>query len=104
VPPPAPPPPPPNATLTVANDSSFVIEELRVADVDSVDWGPNLIPNAMLPGEQVVIVDIECSEYDVYVRDETGVDCVLGNLRLCFDDNTWHLDNATLDRCAFGKR
>src|SRR4030095_16394193 len=68
---------PVDATLTVANDRSFVVTEIPPTGVHSSTWGPNLIPDAMLPGESVVIVDIACGRYDVMVTDETGVDCVL---------------------------
>jgi hypothetical protein len=90
-----------DSTLTVVNDSSFVLTEIHLAPVDAPTWGPNMIPDELFPGEEVVIVDIECDFYDVLVTDKTGVDCELTDFDLCFDDATWIVDDATLDSCAF---
>jgi hypothetical protein len=38
----------------------------------------------------------------VMVVDETGVQCELNNLDLCFDDGVWTITDLTLDICAFG--
>jgi len=90
-----------SSTLTIDNESSYVITEVHIAAVGVDTWGPNLIPDALLPGESLVITNIDCDTYDVLVTDETGVDCVLGNLDLCFDDGRWVVTNSTLDTCAF---
>jgi hypothetical protein len=90
-----------DSTLTVENQSSFTIEEVHVAPVESTEWGPNLVPEALLPGEAVDI-DVSCGTYDVLVVDETNTDCVLTSFDLCFSSGTWVVTDATLDRCAFG--
>lgn len=92
---------PEDATLLVVNDSSYVLTEVRIAPVGDRSWGPNLLPDVLFPGEELLIVDIECDTYDVLVTDETGVDCVLGNVDLCFNDDTWVVTDFTLDVCAF---
>ena len=91
-----------DASLTVHNHSSYVLTEVHLADVGDRHWGPNLLPDVLFPGEDLVITDISCGHYDVMVVDETGVDCVLGDLHLCFDDESWVIDDFTLDVCAFG--
>ena len=88
------------ATLTVRDDSSFALIELRVAPVDQVDWGPNLLPSELLPGDTVQ-VDLACDTYDVLVTDEAGRMCTLGNLDMCFSDNVWVVDDQTLANCGF---
>jgi hypothetical protein len=90
-----------DATLTVHNHSSYVLTEVHLAEVDDRNWGPNLLPGVLYPGEDLVIVDIECGDYDVLVVDETDVECVLADLTLCFDDESWVIDDLTLDLCAF---
>lgn len=90
-----------DSTFTIVNDSSYVLTEVHVAEVDSRTWGPNLLPDFLYPGEELVVTDIECGSYDVMVTDETGVDCVLGNVELCFDDDAWVITDFTLDVCAF---
>lgn len=90
-----------DSSFTIVNDSSYVLTEVHVADVGDLSWGPNLLPDFLYPGEELVIVDIECGVYDVMVTDETGVDCVLGEVDLCFTDDSWVIDDVTLDVCAF---
>jgi hypothetical protein len=90
-----------DATLIVHNHSSYVLTEVRIAEVDDRHWGPNLLPDVLYPGEDLVIDDIDCGHYDVLVVDETGVDCVLADLDLCFGDESWVIDDLTLDFCAF---
>jgi hypothetical protein len=90
-----------DATLTVHNHSSYVLTEVHLAEVDDPTWGPNLLPDVLYPGEDLVIVDIECGDYDVLVVDEYDVECVLAGLTLCFDDESWTIDDVTLAICAF---
>lgn len=89
------------ASLTIANRSSYFLEQIHLAEVSDPTWGPDLIAGALAPGADLVITGIACGTYDVLVVDETGVDCVLSNLDLCFDDDAWVIDDVTLDVCAF---
>ena len=92
-----------DATLTIANDSSYILDELYVASVASDSWGPNLIGDSLEPGDSVIVGVIDCGRYDVLVTDETGLDCELSNISLCFSDQIWVVDDNTLDACAFSK-
>lgn len=91
-----------DASLTVANDSSFVITELYVTPVgDDPRFSADLLGSGFLrPGESIVI-DVECGFYDVEVVDELGALCLLPDLDLCFDDALWVIDDRELNRCAF---
>jgi hypothetical protein len=89
-----------DSDLTIDNESSFVLEEVHVADVGDPTWGPNLVPEALFPGESVTVV-LDCGTYDVLVVDETGVECVLSGFDLCFESGTWVVTDGTLDACAF---
>lgn len=90
-----------DSTLTVSNRSSYWLDEIHLADVNDPSWGPDLVDGSLAPGEDLTIFDIECGRYDVLVVDETGVECELANLDLCFDDGHWIVDDVTLDVCAF---
>jgi hypothetical protein len=90
-----------DSTLTISNQSSYFIDQIHLAEVSDPTWGPDLIDGSLAPGEEVTIVDIDCGTYDVLVVDETGVECELANLDLCFDDEAWVIDDLTLDVCAF---
>jgi hypothetical protein len=89
-----------DATITVRNDSTHTLTEVRVAPVDQVDWGPNLLPDVLFPGENLTI-SVACDTYDVLVTDDQDRMCVLGNLDLCFSDNVWDIDNQTLRNCGY---
>src|SRR5687768_13994083 len=86
-----------DSSLTVVNDSDFVIEAIYITDVNASGWGPNLASGALFPGESLIITDIECGTYDALLIDETGLECELLGIDLCFDDATWHVTNNTCD-------
>jgi hypothetical protein len=48
-----------------------------------------------------VITSIDCDTSDVDIIDDTGAECVLQSLDLCFDDAVWALDDLDLASCAF---
>ena len=81
-----------DSTLTVVNDSDFVIEEINVTEIDNASWGRNLIPEALFPGEEVEI-ELDCDIYDARLIDEDGVECFIDGIDLCFDDALWHVRN-----------
>ena len=91
-----------DSSLRLHNQSSYALVEVRLAEVHSSSWGPNLLGgDPLFPGETIGITSIECGRYDVLVVDDTGVDCTLGNLDLCFNDEQWVVDDFMLDTCAF---
>lgn len=93
-----------NNNLVIANRSDFTLEEVHIADVNDPNWGPNMLPDVLFPGEDLVITDIACGTYDVLVVDELGTDCELDGTDLCFmDTDRWTISNTTLGVCAFGK-
>jgi hypothetical protein len=93
-----------DSELVIANRSDFVLVEVHIAEVNDPSWGPNLLPDVLFPGEDLVIVDIDCGTYDVLVVDELGTSCELASNRLCFDSDVWVIDNTTLAICAFAPR
>jgi len=89
----------------IANRSDFVLEEVHLAEINDPTWGPNLLPDVLFPGEDLVIIDIACGRYDVLIVDEFGTDCELIDNSLCFNDTDhWTITNTTLGVCAFGRR
>ena len=87
-----------DSTLLVVNDSDFIIDELNLVDVGASTWGRTYLGGeGLYPGEDVLLVDIECDYYDARLIDETGAVCELYDVDLCFDDATWHIRNNTCD-------
>ncbi len=88
----------PDSTLLVINESDFVIEEIYITDVNSSGWGPDLTGGDVLfPEEEMLLTDISCDFYDVLMVDETGLECEVLDIDLCFDDATWVITNNTCD-------
>lgn len=88
--------------LTVRNESSFVIEELRVAELGSRFYGPNLFPgaDALFPGEAISLRP-DCDYYDILFVDEFDLECVVFNIDVCAVRTVFVIDDFLLDSCAF---
>ncbi|MGE0872079.1 MAG: hypothetical protein AB7P03_26205 [Kofleriaceae bacterium] len=90
------------ADLEIFNDSSYIIDQINLAEVNDPSWGPDLLHgNSLFPDESLVIHDIECGDYDVRVIDEFDVECVLYAVDLCLNSSVWTIDDVLLDDCAF---
>jgi len=82
-----------DSSLLVSNESSFEIHELYVTNVNSPSWGSNLLRGDILfPGESTY-VSLDCGTYDAMLIDETGSDCEVSSIHLCFDDADWIIRN-----------
>jgi hypothetical protein len=88
----------PDATLTVFNDSDFVIIELNlVRSASSGGWGVDLLGgNDLLPDEQITL-GVDCGFYDARLIDDDLVVCELFDQDLCFNDADWVITNNTCD-------
>ena len=81
-----------DSSLTVVNESGYVLTELRVADYYDTYYGADLLGHDVLyPGEAIEIW-LDCGTYDVLVVDEYGVECELIGLDVCFDDAVWVIE------------
>ncbi len=90
-----------DGVLSVLNDSSFVIEELRVARVGSRFYGPDLLAGrALFPGESIAI-RLDCDFYDVLFVDALNLECVVLDIDVCFDRTVFVIDDVLLNTCAF---
>ena len=90
-----------DASITIANDSDFVLVDIRVSPVGNSSWGPNVLRGDVLyPGEELTVV-LDCDYYDVLVEDELGDTCVIADIDLCFSDDVWVIRNSTLAFCGF---
>lgn len=83
------------ATLTVINNSDFVIEELYLTDVGSPTWGRNLVEGDPLFPDDEIVLGVECGFYDALLVDEEGVDCELEAIDLCLNNAQWFIQNDT---------
>jgi hypothetical protein len=85
----------PDATLTVFNDSDFVIIELNLVRSFSGTWGPDLLGgNDLFPDESITL-GVDCDFYDARLIDEDGVECQVLDIDLCLNDADWVIRNNT---------
>jgi hypothetical protein len=82
-------------TLHVRNDSSFAITEIRVTSVGSISWGPNLIAGDILAPGETLTVDVSCDHYDALLTDESGTQCTVHDIDLCFNTADWIIQDDT---------
>ncbi|HEX8106961.1 MAG TPA: hypothetical protein VF516_04490 [Kofleriaceae bacterium] len=81
--------------LNVHNESDFAVVEIRVTSVGSTTWGPNLISGDILaPGESLAI-DVSCDQYDALLVDDSGAQCTVHDIDLCFNTADWIIRNDT---------
>lgn len=85
----------PDATLTVFNDSDFVIEEIYLTTVDSSSWGRNLLGGDVLFPDESFTLGVDCDFYDARLIDEDGVECIIESIDLCLNDAEWVIRNNT---------
>jgi hypothetical protein len=90
------------ATLTISNDSSYILLEINLSPIDEAAWGPDLLGSETLdPGDTLELSSIDCDVYDIRVLDEDSDECILTDVDLCFDDSIWSIDDGELALCAF---
>lgn len=84
-----------DATLTISNESDYVVEEIYLTDTGSSSWGPNLLRgDALFPGESFTL-GVACDFYDALIVDDDGVQCEVLDLDLCLNDALWVFRNNT---------
>ncbi|HEX3765931.1 MAG TPA: hypothetical protein VHW23_44850 [Kofleriaceae bacterium] len=82
--------------LRVQNQSDFAIVEIRVTSVGSTSWGSNLISGETLDPGQSLTVDVSCDHYDALLTDDSGAQCTIHDVDLCFNTADWIIQN---DNC-----
>jgi hypothetical protein len=82
-------------TLRVRNQSDFAITEIHVTSVGSSTWGPNLISGDILAPGETLNVDVSCDTYDALLIDESGAQCTVHGIDLCFSTADWIIQNNT---------
>ena len=82
-------------TLRVRNQSDFAITEIHVTSVGSSTWGPNLISGDILAPGETLNVDVSCDTYDALLVDESGAQCTVHDIDLCFNTADWIIQNNT---------
>ncbi|MCK7593592.1 hypothetical protein [Pseudomarimonas salicorniae] len=86
--------------VVIVNQSDWDIHELYLSSVDEEDWGPDQLREDIIPsGGRFTLRGIPCDAYDVQLIDEDGDACVVGEVGLCGDRDTWVISNDDLLAC-----
>ena len=71
-------------TIKIKNTTSFIIDEIYLADPDDHKWGSDIMdPNEVLEPGEIVEVTIDCGLWDVKLVAQDKSTCELSNISLC---------------------
>lgn len=88
------------STVSLRNDSSWVITEMYLSAVDVQDWGPDQLGEHVIePASSYELHDVPCDVYDVRLVDEDGDVCIVGGVKLCGSDSAWTIGDEDLLNC-----
>ena len=89
-----------NSTVKVVNRSTWTIEEMYLSPIDEKEWGPDQLGDAVIkPDKSFTLDNIPCDSWDVKLVDEDGDECVVADVDLCKDDETWEITSKDLLKC-----
>lgn len=89
-----------NATVTVANQSEWVIAQFFLAPSETEEWGADQLgEDVIIKGGSFKLTNIPCDTYDVKLVDEDGDECVVAAVDICGGKGTWTITSKELVAC-----
>lgn len=90
-----------NSEVEIINDSDWAIHQLYLSPVSEEDWGVDQLGEHVIEanGGSFTLNRIPCNDYDVRLVDEDGDVCVVGEVPLCGDSDSWTISNDDLLAC-----
>ena len=87
-------------SVTVFNESAWVLTHFYLSPVDEAEWGPDQLGNEVIgTGESFELQNIPCNLYDVRLVDEDGDECVVAEVDICSGDEGWVIESDALLEC-----
>ncbi len=91
--------------VKIVNKSDWTIVELYMSPTDDNEWGEDLLEKHVIkPGENFTLTDIPCDSWDVKLVDEDKDVCVVEDVNMCADNETWIIDSKSLLACQGSNR
>jgi hypothetical protein len=88
------------ANVKLVNKSDWTIEELYLSPADEEEWGPDqLAQHVIKPGAEFTLTGIPCDKWDVKLVDQDGDACVVGDVDICGQNDTWVINSKDLLKC-----
>lgn len=90
-----------NSQVKILNKSDWAIHELYLSPTSDDEWGPDQLGEFVIDagGDTFTLRNIPCDDYDVRLVDEDGDACVVNEVKLCGDRDTWQITNDDLLAC-----
>ena len=87
-------------SVTVFNQTKWVLTHFYLSPVDEAEWGPDQLGSEVIgTGESFEINNIPCDYYDVRLIDEDGDECIVAEVDICGGDEGWVIDSEALLEC-----
>jgi hypothetical protein len=87
-------------SVTVFNQTAWVLTHFYLSPVDEADWGPDQLGDQVIgEGDSFEIRNIPCDSYDVRLIDEDGDECIVAEVDICSGDEGWVIDSEALLEC-----
>lgn len=86
--------------VNIVNKSDWAIAELYLSPSNADAWGPDqLAEHVIEPGTSFKLTGIPCNTFDVKLVDEDGDECVVPQVDICANSETWTITSKDLLRC-----
>lgn len=89
-----------DASVTIHNQSAWDIYQLYLSSTGDRGWGDDQLGEDVIEsGARFRLHGIPCDDYDVRIVDEDDDVCIIGDVSLCGDRETWVIEDADLLAC-----
>ena len=88
------------ATVKVVNKSDWEIHQFFLSSSEEGEWGPDQLREDVIgAGESFELRNIPCDTYDVMLVDEAEDECIVEEVDICGEDESWVITNKILLGC-----
>jgi len=89
-----------SSNITLKNSSKWAIHQLYFSPANTTEWGADQLGNQTIAhGASFTLNGIPCNKYDVRLVDEDGDECVVQDVAVCANNDTWEITDHDLLGC-----
>ncbi len=89
-----------DSKITLVNHSHWAIHEMYFSSTANEEWGPDQLgKHTIRTGDNFTLTGIPCDKYDVRLVDEDGDECVVQDVAICADRESWAITDKDLLGC-----
>lgn len=87
-------------TVKVVNKSDWEIHQFFLSSSEEGEWGPDQLGEDVIgTGESFELRSIPCDTYDVMLVDEAEDECIVEEVDICGENESWVITNKILLGC-----